>query len=473
VGGRPHLGARARAGARAPRSAAPRRSPAAPRRAPAAPRPVAALVVAAGLAAAALLLHRLPHPAGSTGSHEVAAVRGAPLTGPVRPGDHGRDVRAVQAALAALGVDPGVEDGAFGAATRRAVATFQAGHGLPTTGVVAGATAAALTRALEAATGREAATVRGGLDAALAAGRLPAADARAARTALGRATREAARAGPAAAGVLLAALRDVAGEAGAYDGPRVRALTGTLAVNARAGGPPAGRLYVGGAGGTVYRYYPGHGFQLNPLASFAALNADVAHRRLDAARRLAEAMLARGISTHGGLVWEYAFPFGGPAPWTSGFAQAVAADALGRAARALDEPRLARAAHAAVAAIPAGYLSRVPGGVWIREYSFSGLLTLNAQLQTFLSLRDDARTTGDATAGRLAEGMRSAARRLLPRFDLGCWSRYALAGSPADDHYARYHVSLLRRMTAATGDPYWGRVAARWAAGLHAGCATR
>jgi peptidoglycan hydrolase-like protein with peptidoglycan-binding domain len=433
------------------------------------------LAAAAGLASATLLLHRLPPSPGSRTSHAAAqtAAPAAALTGPVRSGDHGRDVRAVQATLAALGVAPGAEDGAFGPGTRRAVVEFQRRHGLPATGVVAGATASALTRAVEAAIRHEAATVGGRLDAAAAAGRLPVAEARAARAALGRATRAADRAGLGSAAILLAALRDVAGQAGAADAPHVRALLGTLAVNAGAGGPPAGRPYVRGPGGTVYRYYPGHGFQLNPLASFAALNAEVAHRRLDAARRLAEAMLARGIPTHGALVWEYAFPFGGPAPWTSGFAQAVAVDALGRAARVLDAPRLARAAHAAVAAITAGYLSRVPGGVWIREYSFSGLLTLNAQLQTFLSLRDEARTTGDATAGRLAERMRSAARRLLPRFDLGCWSRYALNGSPADGHYARYHVSLLRRMTAATGDPYWARVAARWAAGLRAGCAAR
>ena len=52
------------------------------------------------------------------------------------------------------------------------------------------------------------------------------------------------------------------------------------------------------------------------------------------AQRLADALIARGVYQPGGGVgWEYSFPFcGGRAPWISGMAQAVAAQAFARTA---------------------------------------------------------------------------------------------------------------------------------------------
>jgi hypothetical protein len=185
--------------------------------------------------------------------------------------------------------------------------------------------------------------------------------------------------------------------------------------------------------------------------------------RSDDARRIADAMLARAVPEGGAVVWEYYFPFGGPDRWTSGFAQAAGADSLARAGKMLRDTRIENAARAAFASIPAAYLHPIAGGSWIREYSFSTLLILNAQLQAFLLLSDYARVSGDANGRVVAGRMQTAARRLLPQFDTGCWSRYSLGGSDADLHYHTYHVQLLHQLTSKRHDAIWREAADRWA----------
>src|SRR5437868_14235936 len=79
-------------------------------------------------------------------------------------------------------------------------------------------------------------------------------------------------------------------------------------------------------GGLVYRYYAGAGYRFQPLLSFANLENAVSRRDTSSTRRLARALLARGVDTGGALYWPYDFSFGGgPPSWTSGFTQAVAA----------------------------------------------------------------------------------------------------------------------------------------------------
>jgi hypothetical protein len=55
-----------------------------------------------------------------------------------------------------------------------------------------------------------------------------------------------------------------------------------------------------------------------------------------------------------------------------------------------------------------------------------------------------------------------AARRLLPRFDRGCWARYELGGAAATVHYQTYHVELLRRLAATRPEPIWRTTYVRW-----------
>lgn len=212
----------------------------------------------------------------------------------------------------------------------------------------------------------------------------------------------------------------------------------------------------------VFREYPGLGYRFQPLLSFAALNQNVSQRRPYAARRIAAALLGRAVRSGDALYWEYDFPYqGGPAPWRSGFAQAVAAQGLARAGALLHEPLLAAAAAAAFRGLRT-LLLPIADGLWIREYSFTHEVILNAQLQSIISLESYAKTAESAAAGRVVRELIVATRRLLPLFDVGCWARYELAGPPASLSYQAYHVDLLRRLSATRPEPIWRKTYARW-----------
>jgi hypothetical protein len=231
---------------------------------------------------------------------------------------------------------------------------------------------------------------------------------------------------------------------------------------ARGGVAAAERPDLVDARGVVYRYFPGHGYQFHPLANFARLNALVSEERPLAARRLAYALVARGIPRRGALYWEYTFPFGGPSRWTSGFAQAVAAQALARAGALLADPSLERAAYRSFRAITQSLLRPLSGGVWILEYDFTDMAILNAQLQSLVSLDGYAALTDAPDVLRAVERLDVAARALLPQFDTGCWSRYSLGGNDADLNYHAYHVQLLRRLAATRPHAIWSRTRDRW-----------
>lgn len=237
----------------------------------------------------------------------------------------------------------------------------------------------------------------------------------------------------------------------------------TLELNLR---EPAGRAEVRDSDGLVYRSVPGRGYRFHPLASFGKLNAAVSRGRTAEAHTLAWALLARGRRRGGALVWEYDFPSsGGRAPWTSGLAQAVAAQALARAGFVAEARRAYRA-------IPASLLLRLPQGPWIRLSSLTRDAVLNAQLQAALSIGAYARTARDRAAARLATRMRTAAGVLLPRFDTGSWSTYALGGAAAPVGYHSYVSSLLWKLgwdkPALRFRKYW-RLPPRIRAGTGAG----
>jgi hypothetical protein len=218
-----------------------------------------------------------------------------------------------------------------------------------------------------------------------------------------------------------------------------------------------------GADGIVYRYYAPYGYRLQPLLSFGKLNAYVSAHDAPAARRLASALLVRGKRRGDALYWAYDFPFGGGAPgWTSGFTQAVAAQALARASVLLGDRSYAAAAAAAFRGLQQTLLMPLGGGSWIREYSFTDQAILNAQLESILAIESYARIAKTAPARRVAADLETAARTLLPRFELGCWGRYQLGGSAADVHYQTYHVDLLRRLAARHTEPIWRATYLRW-----------
>ncbi len=246
-------------------------------------------------------------------------------------------------------------------------------------------------------------------------------------------------------------LRLVRLQANRYTKPRALALFSMLAVNARylkeRPLPPSGTDVVG-PHGVVYRSGWGYGLQFHPLANFAALNGHASAGRTKEAKALADALIARAVPIGQASVWEYYFPYGGgSAPWTSGMAQAVGAQALARAGRDT-------AARRAFRSIPGPLVQRLGAGPWIRHYSFSSLVVLNSQLQTVLSLREYAQTTGNSRAAQLATNLAETARVRLPEFDTGYWSRYSLQReSPLSYH--TYVVELLGRLARRTGQKVW------------------
>jgi hypothetical protein len=219
--------------------------------------------------------------------------------------------------------------------------------------------------------------------------------------------------------------------------------------------PPDG-TDITGSDGAVYRYFANQGIEFHPLANAAALNALVAKRDTEGAAALVDALAARAVEQpDGALTWEYHFNFGSQrAPWLSGLAQAVLAQALARDGQ-LD------LAQRAFQAIPGSLDRALPAGPWVRLYSQSSEVVLNAQLQSAISIADYAELAGDTTATAYANRLLAAAEAMLPAFDTGHWSRYSLH-SESDLHYQDYVIDLLKQLTKRTGDPTWQQAADRF-----------
>jgi hypothetical protein len=310
------------------------------------------------------------------------------------------------------------------------------------------------------------ALIKLGLTRAVAAGRLTPGEAAGYRAEVARAQVEARRIPPLRAKMLDGVLADVAALRSSYTRPRALTLFSTLAVNTEwlathvlGGSHPD----LEGDDGAVYRWFWSHGYVFHPLANFARLNARAAAGDLEGTEELAAALLARAVRSGKALLWEYEFPFAsGRAPWTSGMAQAVAAQALARAGDLLSDAALLDAADAAYEAVPGLLSSSSPAKPWIALYSFDRTPVLNAQLQASLSVGDYAAITGDAAAAALATRLTAAARALLPRFDTGYWSLYSLRGDESPLDYHDYVIALLRKLATRTGDTAWSDAADRF-----------
>lgn len=250
-----------------------------------------------------------------------------------------------------------------------------------------------------------------------------------------------------------------------YTSPRATALFAQLEQNLayfETHRIPADRVDVTDSDGVVYRWFPNHGLEFHPLASFSALDNVAATKNTDATQTLAYALLDRGIPRGNRLIWEYSFSYGlGRPPWASGMAEALAAQALARAGALLGDARLTAAAHRAYAAV-GPLLIDTSAGPWIRLYGFDHEVVLNAQLQTVLSLREYGQVTGDASAVALAQRMLTAAETFFPLFDTGDWSLYELRGPHASLGYEQYVTQLLAKLASQTSDPFWVGAAQRF-----------
>jgi len=304
---------------------------------------------------------------------------------------------------------------------------------------------------------KEAQRARAALARSLAAGYLQQSDVTSYRGIISFARGVHDRVPPARARLLESVLGQVAA-ASSPTAPRALELYSTLQENASyfaAHGEPPNGTDVTASDGIVYRYFSGEGLEFHPLAEAGTLNALIASGNTEGAQALVTALAARAVPKAGGaLVWEYWFPFGGlGAPWTSGMAQAVLAQAFARAGD-LD---LARSAYAA---IPGKLDLTLTAGTWIRLYSGSSLVVLNAQLQSVISIGDYAQLAADEEAAAYADGLLAAAKTMLPRFDTGYWSRYSL-GAQSDLNHQDYVISLLKLLGTRTEDPIWTDMADR------------
>ena len=403
----------------------------------------------------------------------AAAVPVAPSDPTLRSGDRGVAVRDLQHALAALGYSTAVADGAFGEGTAAAVAAFQADNALLPDGIAGSSTAAQLRKVIAGQARESANTALAGLEAAESAGRLGPKLTDQYRAALDDALAAIGTLPPGRGASIELVLGDVAAHADVYDRGRALALFGMLTANVAhfAENPvPLPPADMTGEDGVVYRWFAAHGFQFHPLANFATLNGHAKNERREEAGQLAKAMVARGLREGRTLTWEYYFPFAGPGRWTSALAQAAGAQALARSGALLEDDALLAGAGATYREIARDLSQSLGGGTWVKEYSYSDMAVLNAQLQSIVSLAEYARITEDAEAQRYVESLSTAARTLLPEFDTGCWSRYSLGGSPASDQYHRYHVTLLERLAEIEGHAIWAETGARWKGYLSSGC---
>ncbi len=307
------------------------------------------------------------------------------------------------------------------------------------------------------------ALIEKGLAAALAAGRLDADEVAAYRNDLAHARAERSTLPPLRAKLLTAVIADVAAQWRSYTRPRALTLFSTLSVNAdwlTGHALTAPKPDLTGEDGAVYRFFSSHGYVFHPLANVAKLNSLVSAGDLEGTEQLAAALLARAVPSRGALLWEYEFPFStGKPPWTSGMAQAVAAQALARAGDLLSDPELLDAADAAYAAVGRLLSPSSPAKPWVALYSFDRMPVLNAQLQAALSVGDYAEITGNGDADAFAARMIDAARTLLPRFDTGYWSLYSLKGDESPLDYHDYVIGLLRKLATRTGDSMWSETA--------------
>ncbi len=400
-----------------------------------------------------------------------ALAPGSPPASALREGDHGARVRDLQVALTALGAQESLPDGSFGASTTAAVQAFQGTRGLLVDGIAGEDTKTALREAIAERTREDEQAVSSGLTAAVEDGRLGEQAAADARAILAEAMAAIGALQPGRATVLGLVIDDVAAGADAYGSARTPALFAQLRENTKSLGaraPAIAETAVSDGTGVVYRFFPKHGYQFHPLGSFAKLNTLAGQKDEKAAGRLADALVARGVSQGKALTWPYRFSAGGPDVWESGFAQAVGAQSLARTSSLTGDRSLLDVAAASFRAIPRGLTLRVGGGSWIQEYGFSPMAVLNAQLQTIVSLSEYAQISGDEKAKAYVAGLTKTTQKLMGEFDTGCWSRYSLDGNPATTAYHTYHVKLLERLARSTGDPFWRETSRRWRGYLNA-----
>jgi hypothetical protein len=228
----------------------------------------------------------------------------------------------------------------------------------------------------------------------------------------------------------------------------------------RRGPAPFGSRRTFGGSPVILEFYPGSGWQVQPLGNFGKLGglAVAKHTRPATLIEYADSLLALGVERKGFLAFEYYFPWSGGAPgWISGMAEATGVQAFARVWRRTGIERYRDAAERMLGAFfappPWGIrLYRGHGRAHYLQYSQSPrVLVGNAFAQALIGLEEMSRITGSRHAKlALERGLRQA-RAALSRYDTGAWSLYSRGpgtrrGAESDLHYHQLFESFLKTL---------------------------
>jgi hypothetical protein len=216
----------------------------------------------------------------------------------------------------------------------------------------------------------------------------------------------------------------------------------------------------------IWQFYPGSGWQLQPLANFGRLNGLLKIRKPAAGRleKFADDMLATGVQRRGSLAFEYYFPWSGGAPgWISGMATATGMQAFANLGKRDGDTRYTDAARSMIGVFkappPWGVTVQGAAGPSFLLYSQSPtVLVGNGIAQALIALDNYRTTTGDPDAAALVDSALAEARRLLPLYDTGAWSLYDRSptkpGIESDLSYHQLFEGFLNQLCDKFGDPF-------------------
>lgn len=242
------------------------------------------------------------------------------------------------------------------------------------------------------------------------------------------------------------------------------------------GSIPAARSDVRFAGSRViFRYFPGQGIQIHPLANWGRANGLYEGHYDQSLQEMLDELVPLGVDRAGGTAWEYYFYFGGGRPpWVSGLSQGTALQALARAGERLDEPAYTRLANSGLGVFstptPAGIRVRTRWGAHYVQYSYAPRYrVLNGFIQSLNGLYDMASITHSARARALFRAGDREARHEIPYYDTGRWSRYDSTGILSDTHYHALLRDFLYELCRRTHTGIYCATAARFTRYLRLG----
>ncbi len=229
--------------------------------------------------------------------------------------------------------------------------------------------------------------------------------------------------------------------------------------------------------GVPLAYYPGSGYQQNPvtvaqygLAAYSRfLRTDARSDRASALR--ASTWLVANQGRDGQWTYHFSFTFDGAtvqSPWTSAMAQGQAMSLLERAYRLTGRRSYLTTALRALQPLQRRPLRQCFRGdcrlPFFEEYpSRPETDVLNGFMFTLLGLYDLNSVAPHSAAVRLYRAGRRTLDAVLPRYDDHGLARYDLASpAPASSSYQAVHVYLLRALNSLTPDREVRDYAVRW-----------